>query len=62
MSTFNEFSTWPHQLVSFPFPLDDGGMANLDLPARGLTRGEADRLKRYVDTLVIEEPDAERRP
>lgn len=40
-------------LLSFPFPLDDGGMANLDLPARGLTRGEADRLKEYVDSLVV---------
>lgn len=44
--------TWPHQLVAMPFPLDDGGMANLDLPARGLTRGEAERLKVYVDSLV----------
>lgn len=51
-------SVWPHQLLSMPFPLDgDNGrsMAELRLPARGLTRNEAERLKLYIDSLVIEQ-------
>lgn len=40
--------------VSYPFPVDDQFVAHLHLPADGLSRSEADRLKLYVDALVTD--------
>jgi len=46
-------------LIAYPFPLDDGQIAKLNLPARGLTESEAARLRQYIDTLVLPEPQGE---
>lgn len=40
-------------LISYPFPLQGGGIANLRLPAR-LERVDAERLAAFVRTLVLE--------
>jgi len=41
-------------LIAYPFPLDDGQIAKLQLPAGGLFESEAQRLRRFVDSLVTQ--------
>jgi hypothetical protein len=43
-------------LVAFPFPLADGTLATLYLP-QSITTSDADRMARFVKTLVIDEGD-----
>lgn len=40
-------------LIAYPFPLC-GVVAKLALPNNGLSRAEADRLKEYIESLVVE--------
>lgn len=40
--------------LDYPFPLEDF-MCELWLPRDGLTVAEAERLKAYIDTLVVSE-------
>jgi hypothetical protein len=42
-------------LLACPFVLSDGREIELYLPADGLTADDADRLKRYIDTMVLEQ-------
>lgn len=41
-------------LIAFPFPLSDGGLATLYLP-RTLSRADAVRMARHIETLVADE-------
>lgn len=43
------------ELVEFPFPLRNGVMAKLQLPARGLDPKDADRMSAFLRTLQFEE-------
>jgi hypothetical protein len=40
-------------MISYPFPLESGGLANLRLPVR-LSRTDAERLSAFIRTLVFE--------
>lgn len=43
-------------LIAYPFPLKDGQMAQLHLPASGLDAGDADRLTAFLRSLVFAQP------
>lgn len=45
-------------LISYSFPLGDGRVTELWLPAEGLTAEDVGRLKAYLDTLVTSDDDS----
>lgn len=44
------------KLIVYPFPLSDGTIIELHLPAEGLSGQDAERLKEYIATLVTDLP------
>ena len=46
------------RLMAYPFPFDDGRIGKLQLPIEGLRPDEAQRLKAFIDSLVIEREEA----
>lgn len=48
-------STYRATVITYPFPLRDGVLASIDLPA-DLTGREARRLSAFISSLAIEEP------
>lgn len=43
-------------LITYPFPLKNGQMAQLHLPTKGLNREDADRLTHFIRALVFDQP------
>jgi hypothetical protein len=43
-------------LIAYPFPLENGQMAQLHLPAQGLDRADAERLTHFIRALVFDQP------
>lgn len=43
-------------LITYPFPLKSGQMAQLHLPKQGLDREDAERLTHFIRALVFEQP------
>lgn len=46
---------------TYPFPLNDGSFAELHLPP-DLTQKEADRIKQFLDAVVLEPEEPEATP
>lgn len=49
----------PKNLVSYPFPIRPGMLAQISLPA-DLTKAEAKRLAAFVESLALDEPQPQR--
>lgn len=49
-------STPAAALITYPFPLKNGQMAQLHLPSQGLDRADADRLTHFLRALVFDQP------
>lgn len=43
-------------LIAYPFPLQNGQMAQLHLPTQGLDRADAERLTHFIRALVFDQP------